>query len=205
MLMVIVVADYLARHQHEIGQFRIFIRSLVLTAVPVVLVFLQPDLSTAIVLGVIWVALICASGARLRRFLILLSVGALLLLLLPFCWSTTSPPTIRPGRISSSSSTTRCSASCPSLARPRIPVRRELQRQPGVDLDRLRGLARPGIRQRHAGRSCASSRSATPTSSSRRLSEEFGFVGAALLLLVLMFIIDRCLRAAAWPATISAR
>jgi rod shape determining protein RodA len=81
-LMVIVVADYLARHQHEIGQFRIFIRSLVLTAVPAVLVFLQPDLSTAIVLGVIWVALVFASGAKLRYFLVLLAIAALVLVLL---------------------------------------------------------------------------------------------------------------------------
>jgi rod shape determining protein RodA len=81
-LMVIVLADYLARHQHEIGQFRTFIRSLILTAVPAALVFLQPDLSTAIVLGVVWVALVFASGAKVRYFLVLLAIGALILLLL---------------------------------------------------------------------------------------------------------------------------
>jgi rod shape determining protein RodA len=81
-LMIIVLADYLARHQHEIAQFRIFIRSLILTAVPAVLVFLQPDLSTAIVLGVIWVMLVFASGAKLRYFLVLLAVVAIILVLL---------------------------------------------------------------------------------------------------------------------------
>jgi rod shape determining protein RodA len=81
-LMIIVLADYLARHQHEIGQFSIFIRSLILTAVPAALVFLQPDLSTAIVLGVVWMALVFASGAKVRYFLVLLAVGALILLLL---------------------------------------------------------------------------------------------------------------------------
>ncbi len=81
-LMIIVLADYLARHQHEIAQFRIFIRSLILTAVPAVLVFLQPDLSTAIVLGVIWLSLVFASGAKLRYFLVLLAIATVLLLLL---------------------------------------------------------------------------------------------------------------------------
>ncbi len=81
-LMIIVLADYLARHQHEIGQFRIFIRSLILTAVPAALVFLQPDLSTAIVLGVIWAALAFATGAKLRYFLALLAIVAVVLLLL---------------------------------------------------------------------------------------------------------------------------
>jgi rod shape determining protein RodA len=81
-LMIIVLADYLARHQHEIGQFRIFIRSLILMGVPAVLVFLQPDLSTAIVLGVIWISVTFASGARLRYFIALLAIAAFLLLLL---------------------------------------------------------------------------------------------------------------------------
>jgi rod shape determining protein RodA len=68
MLMVIVVADYLAHHQHEIGQFRAFLRSLVLTGIPVGMVFLQPDLSRhrpGRDLGGAGVR----SGARLRHFL----------------------------------------------------------------------------------------------------------------------------------------
>jgi rod shape determining protein RodA len=81
-LMIIVLADYLARHQHEIQQFRTFTRSLILTAVPAALVFLQPDLSTAIVLAVLWVALTFASGAKLRYFLILLAIVAVILVLL---------------------------------------------------------------------------------------------------------------------------
>lgn len=81
-LMVIVLANYLARHQPEIQQFRTFLRSLILMGVPAALVFLQPDLSTAIVLAVLWVALAFASGAKLKYFLVLLAIVVLILVLL---------------------------------------------------------------------------------------------------------------------------
>lgn len=81
-LMIIVLADYLARRQHEIQLFGIFLRSLALMGVPALLVFLQPDLSTAIVLGVIWLALVFAAGGRPRHFLLLVAIGVVVLLLL---------------------------------------------------------------------------------------------------------------------------
>jgi rod shape determining protein RodA len=66
-VMIIVLADYMARHQHEISDLRVILRSLALAGVPFLLVFLQPDLSTSIVIGVIWLALIWAAGAGLRQ------------------------------------------------------------------------------------------------------------------------------------------
>jgi len=44
--------------------FRAFLISLVLTAVPVVLVYFQPDLGTAIILLVIWLGIIVAAGIK---------------------------------------------------------------------------------------------------------------------------------------------
>lgn len=196
MLMVIVVADYLARHQHEVGQFRIFIRSLILTAVPVALVFLQPDLSTAIVLGVIWVALVFASGARLRHFLILLSIAALLLLLLsPLLvnYFTTGYPAgedfffvrryqmqrivtfVLPDPVSQYGETYNVNQALISIGSGGWFG----QGYAHGTQTQLRFL-----KVRHTDFIFSA------------LSEEFGFVGAATLLLVLMFIIARCLRAA---------
>ncbi len=76
-LMILVLADYLSKHKLDIGQPKILIRSLILVGVPAMLVFLQPDLSTAIVLGVIWVALVWAAGARPKHLLALAGIGAI--------------------------------------------------------------------------------------------------------------------------------
>jgi rod shape determining protein RodA len=195
-LMVIVVADYLARHQHEIGQFRIFIRSLVLTAVPAALVFLQPDLSTAIVLGVIWVALVFASGAKLRYFLALLAIAALVLVLL-------SP-------LLANYFSTGYQAGEDFLFIQNYQMQRivsflfpDPQAHQGVSYNVNQALISIGaggwfgqgyghgtqtqlrfLKVRHTDFIFSA------------LSEEFGFVGAVALLAVLGFIIFRCLRAA---------
>lgn len=63
-LMIVVLADFFSRHRGELGDVRVLARSLVLVAVPALLVFLQPDLSTAIDLAVIWLALVWAAGLR---------------------------------------------------------------------------------------------------------------------------------------------
>lgn len=70
-LMIIVLADYFARHREEIHRPRVILGSLVLVGVPGYLIFSQPDLSTSIVLGVIWLALLWAAGAHLKHFLAL--------------------------------------------------------------------------------------------------------------------------------------
>lgn len=75
--MILVLAGYLARNQHKINQTGTLIRSLVLVGLPAFLVFIQPDLSTAIVLGVIWVALVWAAGVRHRHLAVLVCLGVL--------------------------------------------------------------------------------------------------------------------------------
>ena len=80
MLMVIIVADYLARNQHEIGQFRVFFRSLVLTGVPVVLVFLQPDLGTSLVYGAVLATVLFLVGVPWSHFAVAGSILAILIL-----------------------------------------------------------------------------------------------------------------------------
>ncbi len=76
-LMILILASYLNAHRHDIDQPGIVIRSLLLTGLPALLVFVQPDLSTAIVLGVIWVALLWAAGARPRHLAMIAAVGLL--------------------------------------------------------------------------------------------------------------------------------
>jgi rod shape determining protein RodA len=195
-LIVIVVADYLARNQHEVGQFRVFIRSLVLTGIPVILVFLQPDLSTAIVLGVIWVALVFASGARLRHFMLIIGIAALILLLL-------SPLLV-------------------NYLTTGYPAQEDFFFIQRYQMQRVVSFLLPDA-QAHQGDSYNVNQALISigaggwfgqgyghgTQTQLRflkvrhtdfifsaLAEEFGFVGAAVVLLALTFIIGRCLRAA---------
>jgi rod shape determining protein RodA len=51
---------------------------LIVMGFPALLVFLQPDLSTAIVLGVIWLALVWASGAQAKHLAIIAAIGLLM-------------------------------------------------------------------------------------------------------------------------------
>lgn len=74
-IMIIFLADYFARHENEIQRPRVLIRSLILTAIPLYLVFSQPDLSTSIVIGVIWLSLLWAAGGNMKHLLILGSIG----------------------------------------------------------------------------------------------------------------------------------
>lgn len=76
-IMIIFLADYFSRHEDEIQRPRVLIRSLILTVIPLYLVFSQPDLSTSIVIGTIWLALLWAAGGNMRHLLILGGIGAI--------------------------------------------------------------------------------------------------------------------------------
>jgi rod shape determining protein RodA len=80
-MMILVMADFFARHRGEVNRTQVLLRSLTLVSIPALLVFLQPDLSTVIDLGIIWLTVVWAAGVPLRR-LALLAVIALALALL---------------------------------------------------------------------------------------------------------------------------
>lgn len=63
LMMVIVLAGYFAGR--SVGDTGVFVRSLGVVGVPALLVFLQPDLGTALVLGAIFVVMAYVGGARL--------------------------------------------------------------------------------------------------------------------------------------------
>ncbi|NOR89169.1 MAG: rod shape-determining protein RodA [Anaerolineales bacterium] len=178
-LMILVLADYLSKHKLDIGQPKILIRSLVLVSVPAMLVFLQPDLSTAIVLGVIWVALVWAAGARPKHLLALAGIGAIApLLAWPFLQNYQKARVI-------------------TFLFP------DQNAQFGETYNVLQALITIGsggwfgkgygsgtqvqlrfLKVRHTDFIFSA------------MSEEFGFVGALIFILVFIFVIYRCLRAA---------
>ncbi len=76
-VMILILADFFAQHQHQIHDLRWIIRSLLLTMGMVFWIFIQPDLSTSIVLLVIWFALLWATGLQLRHLALFAGVGLL--------------------------------------------------------------------------------------------------------------------------------
>lgn len=78
-VMIIVLADFFARNQHKLADFRWVVRSLFVTIGLAMWILLQPDLSTSIVIFVIWFALIWAAGLQIKHLLIASGVGGLFL------------------------------------------------------------------------------------------------------------------------------
>jgi rod shape determining protein RodA len=77
--LVIAIATYLSRHQGAIGP-REFLVLLVLVGVPMLLVVKQPDLSTAILMGVVLAAMLVIGGVPLRylaALVVIIAVAAL--------------------------------------------------------------------------------------------------------------------------------
>ena len=61
---IIALAKYLSDHQDSIRSLRVFAISLAMAAVPALLVFVEPDLGSAIIFAVIWLAMVTVAGAR---------------------------------------------------------------------------------------------------------------------------------------------
>lgn len=77
-VMILILADFFAQHQHQIHDLRWIFRSLLLTLGMVFWIFIQPDLSTSITLLVIWFALLWATGLKIRHLALFAGVGLLI-------------------------------------------------------------------------------------------------------------------------------
>jgi rod shape determining protein RodA len=67
-IMIVVLADFFARSQSQPKDFRWVIRSFLLTAFVVVWIILQPNLSTTIVIFVLWFSMLWITGLPLKYF-----------------------------------------------------------------------------------------------------------------------------------------
>jgi rod shape determining protein RodA len=84
-LVIVVLAKYLADYQEDVGRLRYVLLSLIYVIPPIILIYLQPDLSTAVVLAVIWFVMVLMAGMRLLHLGVLGIVGALAT---PLVWVT---------------------------------------------------------------------------------------------------------------------
>ena len=74
-VVILVLADFFARNQEKIGNLVWVGRSLIFTLGIVIWILLQPNLSTSLVILVIWFALLWASGLKLSHLLIFIAGG----------------------------------------------------------------------------------------------------------------------------------
>ncbi|OQY47771.1 MAG: rod shape-determining protein RodA [Anaerolineaceae bacterium 4572_78] len=77
LIMIICLAKFLSNHDSEIKNFAYFFFTLIMVALPIILIFLQPDLGTSIIIGFIWFVMAIVAGMRLFHVGLLTSAGVL--------------------------------------------------------------------------------------------------------------------------------
>jgi rod shape determining protein RodA len=189
---ILIMANFFSQNIDKIKKPQVIIRSLVITFMIVIWIFLQPDLSTSIVILVLWFALVWASGLDIKMLLIAGGASAVVigigvpLLLLNYDPSNTTG-LIKPyqlGRIINF-------------------VFPDPNASFGAIYNVQQALISIGdggwFGQGYGGGTQVQLRFLKVRHSDfifSALSEEFGFVGAVLVIATLAFIIARCLRAA---------
>jgi rod shape determining protein RodA len=178
-IMVLVLADYFTHHQAQMHEFKWVFRSILLTLGMVIWILLQPNLSTSIVILVIWFALLWASGLRLRHLLLFTGIGMIIpVVSFPFLvdyqkqriLSFLFPdPNARHGDIY-------------NIQQAMISIGSGGWFGKGYNLGTQVQLR--FLKVRHTDFIFSA------------LAEEFGFVGTVLVMLLILFVIYRCLRAA---------
>lgn len=75
LVLILVLAKYLSRRHIEIANIKHIFITAAYTFVPFVLVFLQPDFGSAIIIGAIWLGLMLVSGISKKHLLTLIAIG----------------------------------------------------------------------------------------------------------------------------------
>lgn len=83
LVLVILLAKYFSDHQDSIDSVRTIAGSLVIVAIPTVLVLMQPDLGTSAVFAAIWLGMALMAGVRLGQVAALMAAGVVML---PIFW-----------------------------------------------------------------------------------------------------------------------
>jgi rod shape determining protein RodA len=83
-LMIIVLADYLARNHHKLDSLGTILGACLLVGPPLFLVMIQPDLGTSLVFAAILAGMLWMSGASLKWLAVL---GATVVGMVPIAWN----------------------------------------------------------------------------------------------------------------------
>ena len=83
-LLILVLAQQLSINYHKIGNLSTILRSLIFFAIPTVLVFVQPDLGTAMLMAMVWFMMVFAAGIRWKHVMLFVAAG---LIAVPAIWT----------------------------------------------------------------------------------------------------------------------
>ncbi len=84
LILILILAKYFSRRHIAIGEVKHLVISAVYMAIPFLLVFLEPDFGTAMILGLIWLGMALVAGIRKRHLALLFGAGAVAFI---FLWS----------------------------------------------------------------------------------------------------------------------
>jgi rod shape determining protein RodA len=195
-VIIIVVADFLAKRRGQIRSIWIILQSLFLVVVPACFILMQPDLSTTITLFVLWFALILAAGLPLKYL-------AIFILIMVIVLGVIAPPLVR-------------------YFTDDYPLEKDFYFIRYYQMSRVANFLFPNPEERYGATYNVEQALISIGSGGlfgqgyghgtqvqlrflkvrhtdfifSALAEEFGFIGAASFLLVFMLVIHRCLRAA---------
>ncbi len=77
-ILIIALAVFLVKRLETIGSFKTFVHSFIYLAVPMLLIFKQPDLGTSLVLIAIWTAMVFVMGTDIKNIVIFVGTLAVL-------------------------------------------------------------------------------------------------------------------------------
>lgn len=86
--LILFFADFFNRNREHLNEFRTLVTAALLFAVPAGLVFIEPNLSTTLILCFIFIVMIVTSGLDMRLFIIAAAICALLAAVIFFLFST---------------------------------------------------------------------------------------------------------------------
>jgi rod shape determining protein RodA len=184
-IMILFLADFFTRHRGQLENVKIIFRSFGWTLGITALILLQPNLSTSIVMIVLWFALLWAAGLRIKHLLLFSGIGFLAILV-------TFPLMVKFQIIQPY-----------QLARITNFLLPDPNASYGESYNIEQALISIGsgglLGQGYGHGSQVQLRFLKVRWSDfifSAMAQEFGFVGTVLILLVLLFVIYRCLRAA---------
>jgi len=83
LVLIIVLAKYFSRRHVEIANIRHIILSGVYTFIPFILILIQPDFGSALIIFLIWIGVVMVSGVSKKH---LIAVGTLMVIAFSFAW-----------------------------------------------------------------------------------------------------------------------
>lgn len=184
-VVILVLADYFTQNIDRMGEVRVIARSIIPVALVAGMVLLQPNLSTAIVVVVIWFALLWVAGLKVKH-LVLFTAGTLLVL------AVATPVLIETKVIQDYQLKRITNFISPD------PNAREGE---GWNIEQAQiSIGSGGLLGQGYGRGSQVQLRFLKVRWSdfifASMAQEFGFVGTILVILVLLFVIYRCLRIA---------